>query len=124
MTTLKIAIISCFLFLGCQKKENHQLNLEAEKQKIRKRTREWLKAESNRDLDSALTFIAEDGVYLANDWPTLHGHAEISTFLEAAFAMPLGTITGGTQKIEILLLGTWHMEFGCTEDQGGNAEFF
>ena len=99
MTIFKIAIIFCFLFLSCQKKDNHQLNLEAEKQKIRKRTQAWLKAESNKNLDSALTFIAEDGVYLANDWPTLRGHAEISTFLEAAFAMPLDRISGGTQQV-------------------------
>ncbi len=115
MTTLKIAIIFCFLFLSCQKKENHQLNLEAEKQKIRKRTQEWLKAESKRDLDSALTFIAEDGVYLANDWPTLRGHAEISTFLNAAFEMPMGKISGGTEKIEISASGDMAYEFGRTE---------
>jgi len=53
MTIFKIVIIFCFLFLSCQKKENHQLNLEAEKQKIRKRTQAWLKAESNKNLDSA-----------------------------------------------------------------------
>ncbi|MFQ5650023.1 MAG: YybH family protein [bacterium] len=106
-----------FFFLGifsCQQ-NGQQASLQDEEQQIRKLTQQWLKAESNKNLDSSLTFIAEDGVYLPNDWPTLHGHEEISKFLNAAFAMPLDTIVGGTEKIEVSASGDMAYEFGRTE---------
>ena len=97
------------------KQTSRQVNLKEEEQQIKKLTQQRLRVESNRDLDSSLTFIAEDGVYLPNDWPTLYGHEEISKFLVAAFNTPMDTITGGTEKIEVSASGDMAYEFGRTE---------
>jgi len=98
-----------FFLLSCQN-ESQEVNLDVEKQQIKKLTQQWLKAESNKNLDSSLTFIAKDGIYLANDRPTLRGHEEISTFLKAAFEMPLDTIIGDPEKLKFQRLVTWLMK--------------
>lgn len=115
MARLLPAVLLAFLTMSCQQKGNHQANLETEKAKIRDLTQKWLRAESDKNLDSSLTFIAEDGVYLANDWPTLYGHEQISKFLSAAFKMPMGPISGGTDSIEIAASGDLAYEIGQTE---------
>ncbi len=114
---LNVRIAAIFFLLGifsCQQSAQ-QANPEEEEQQIRKLTQQWLEVESNKDLDSSLTFIAEEGVYLPNDWPTLHGHQEISKFLQAAFDLPMGKISGGTEKIEVSASGDMAYEFGRTE---------
>ncbi|MFQ5674758.1 MAG: YybH family protein [bacterium] len=108
--SIVLILLSC-----CQQQSSHQANLDAEKAKIRDLTQEWLRAESDKNLDSSLTFIAEDGVYMANDWPTLYGHEQISRFLSAAFKMPMGPIAGGTESIEIAASGDLAYEIGQTE---------
>lgn len=103
-------LLWCLIFsLGCS-----HVDPQAEVEFLRKRTQAWLKAESSKDLDSSLTFIAEDGVYLPGDWPTLRGHDEISTFLQAAFDLPMGEISGGTEKIEVAASGDLAYEVGRT----------
>ncbi len=107
---LMVLLATAFLLTRCEVAERID-----DEDVIRRRTREWLQAESNRNLDSALTFIAEDGVYLANDWPMLRGHEEIAGFLKAAFDMPMGKITGGTEQIEVSASGDMAYEIGRTK---------
>ena len=64
---------------------------------------------------SLLTFIAEDGYYLAPEWPTLRGHDEIRRYLEAAFEMPMDTIIGGPIRIEVAASGDMTYEVGRTD---------
>ena len=78
-------------------------------------TTEWLRVESNKDLDSSLTFIAEDGVYLPNDWPTLRGHEETSQLLNAAFELTMGKISGRSERIEVSASGDLAHEVGRAE---------
>ena len=109
------ALLLGFILAGCRTDPQPPADLDAERRQIHALNQLWLQAESRKDLDSALTFIAPDGYYLPADWPTLQGHAEVGRFLEAAFALPQDTIRGGPIHIEVAASGELAYEVGQTE---------
>lgn len=108
------ALLLGLVLAGCQPAAP-PADLDTARQQIHDLNQQWLQAESRKDLDSALAFIAPDGYYLPADWPTLQGRAEVTRFLEAAFALPQDTIRGGPIHIDVAASGDMAYEVGQTE---------
>ncbi len=103
------------LAASCENSDSSSGEVVSAKSEIRARNQAWIRAEAGKNLEATLGFIAEDGVYLANDWPTMRGHEEVSRFLNAAFAMEIDTITGGPDFIKVARSGELAYEVGHTE---------
>ena len=122
-TVFLIVGVLLFGLVSCVQNTNLTPSQSAlERQVIAARTQAWLKAEQAKDLDASLSFSAEDGVYLAAQWPALKGREEISAFLKAAFDLPMISLTGAVDKIEASASGDLAYEVGHTEAVYANPE--
>ena len=73
---------------------------EAEQQ-IRQIVEDWFDAESRRDLDATMGFIAKDAVLQAPGLPQIQGEGAIRDFFVAFFGLPFASTGGETERVDV-----------------------
>jgi uncharacterized protein (TIGR02246 family) len=109
------------LTLSCQGKRD--LNHQAETQLLRERSAAIVAAEAGRNIDSVLTYYAEDAVIHPPGAPAAKGHQAIRKLYEDFYrAVPFTSFTASTTTLEIATAGDLAYETGVNHfefDRGG-----
>ena len=88
---IPLVFLLCITF-GCQKgeevAEEPVVDVEAEKETIRKLTNNWFADELRRDMEARLSYFAPDAVAQPEGAPTIVGIAAIRAAYEELFKLP------------------------------------
>lgn len=80
-----IVLFSIILFTGCS---NYDVDREAEQNKLMQLSRNWSDLAQTGNIDTLLTFWAEDAVMMPPGQPPLKGKEAIRSFVEASAQIP------------------------------------
>jgi uncharacterized protein (TIGR02246 family) len=103
-----------------------KVNLDGEAGAIRKRTSDWFAAESRRDLEASLSFLAEDAVIQPEGGPTITGRAAMRALYEEFFKEAFTELVMKPRTIVVAASGDLAYDIGpwsmVTEGPQGRTE--
>jgi uncharacterized protein (TIGR02246 family) len=111
-------IVGCALALvaaGCEEEHMHQLpdTRAADEAAIRAASQEWSNAASNRDLEKAVSFYADDATYNPPGAPLASGKDAIRKVWANVVAIPGGNLRWQTSKVEVARSGDLAYDTGA-----------
>jgi ketosteroid isomerase-like protein len=96
--------------VGCARRA--PVNLEAEAEKIRERSREWLAADSTRNVDLAVSMYSENAVEYAANTPAIFGKEAIRAWYRSWLPDTTTSIRFATEVVEVAASGDLAYERG------------
>ena len=96
--------------VGCTRGPSVDLTAEAEK--IRARSRQWLVADSTRDVEGAVAMYAQDAIELAANTPAVFGRGAIRTWYESWLPDTTTSLTFATATVDVSSSGDLAYERG------------
>jgi len=126
---LPLVLMLCFAF-GCQKAEEvaeePAVDVEAEKEVIRKLTTEWFDAELRRDMEACLSNFAPDAVLHVEGATAIVGISGIRAGYEEFFKLPFTDWVMEPRTVFVSKSGDLAYDFGSfkmvIEDSEGRTE--
>ena len=88
------------------------VDVKAEAEKIRERSRQWLAADSARDIEGALAMYADDAVEFASNTPAVFGKDAIRTWYKSWLLDTTTSLTFATEGVEVSASGDLAYERG------------
>ena len=95
---------------GCSRPPG--VDVKAEAEKIRERRRQWLAADSARDIEGALAMYADDAVEFASNTPAVSGKEAIRTWYQSWLPDTTTSLTFATVRVEVSASGDLAYELG------------
>ena len=86
MKKIPVLISTIFLLSGCA--QTNKVDLEAEREKLMKLSRDWSDLVKSKDLDLIMEGWADDAVMIAPGMPPLKGKDAIKAYVEAGLQIP------------------------------------
>lgn len=118
MIRFRYSILLVILFVAGCSTPGSKIDVSAEIKKIRDSDRALLSAETQRDLEGVMGYIAEGAVFHPPDIPPVVGHKAIRDFYNNWFEVPYSGIVCDSDTVIIsssfdlgCLVGNSHMEF-------------
>ena len=95
---------------GCARRPT--VNVEAEAEKIRQRSLEWLAADSMRNVDAAVSMYSQTAVEYAANTPAIYGKEAIRTWYRSWLPDTTTSIRFATEVVEVAASGELAYERG------------
>lgn len=105
-----LGMVIGFGLAGCARPP--AVDVKAEAEKIRERSRQWLAADSARDVEGAVAMYAEDAVEFASNTPAVFGKEAIRAWYQSWLPDTTASLTFATTGVEVSASGDLAYEQG------------
>jgi uncharacterized protein (TIGR02246 family) len=108
----QFALFVCVCFTVACAPASPSVNLAAENEAVNQLTSDWFAAESRRDIEASLSFLAPDAIVQAEGAPTISGTSAIRGLYEEFFKAPFTDLVMEPRIVVVAASGDMAYDIG------------